>query len=57
MKCDMSKECPNKIAYIDEKGFIYCESHGKIRKMYCRCRKLKPKELKTLQNEKPLERF
>jgi hypothetical protein len=44
--CDMEKNCQEPIAYLDEKGFVYCDAHGKQRKLsHTRCRKLEPREL------------
>ena len=57
LTCDMTNDCTCKIAYIDIKGFIYCDSHGKARKLVNRCRKLKPKEIKQLQSGQPLAQY
>jgi len=55
LKCDMEKDCKETITHIDNKGFIYCQKHGEQRKVYCRCRKLKPSELKKLQSGMPIK--
>lgn len=57
LKCDMSKDCNSEVTHIDSSGFIYCSSHGELRKFSKRCRKLKPKELKTLEQGQPLTRY
>lgn len=56
-KCDGVEGCCEPVAYIDVKGFAYCTKHGLQRKQSVRCRKLKPKELATLKQGKPLERY
>lgn len=57
LKCDMTEECNEPCTHMDEKGFIYCKEHGEHRKLYKRCRKLRPHELKKLQNGEPLARY
>ena len=52
LKCDMmNKHDPTcgEIAYVDNKGFVYCGNHGPVRKQYCPCRKLRPAEAKKLE--------
>jgi hypothetical protein len=50
--------CSEGITHIDDKGFIYCQTCGLIRKASGRrCRKLKPNELKTLESGLPLKRY
>lgn len=51
LKCDMP-ECAEKVTHVDEKGFIYCAPHGVNRKIFCRCRKLSAKEIRTLLSGK-----
>ena len=55
LKCDMEKNCAGTVTHIDEKGFVYCGIHGPMRRMYRRCRKLKPKELEQLKSGQPLK--
>ena len=50
-KCDMRDTCTAPVAYVDNKGFVYCQDHGIARKAYCSCRKLKPAEIKKLQSQ------
>ena len=57
LKCSMHKTCEHDVSYIDEKGFVYCETHGLRRKTYYRCRKLKPKEKKQLESGEPLKKY
>jgi hypothetical protein len=57
LHCDMERACPAAVTHIDEKGFVYCADHGATRKNYCRCRKLRPAELRTLQSGKPIPRY
>ncbi len=47
LKCDMRKECSSEVTHIDEKGYVYCSSHGAMRQ--CRCRKLTPSEIMKLR--------
>ena len=49
LKCDMNATCTSTVTHVDNKGFVYCASHGEQRKAYCSCRKLKPAEIKKLQ--------
>jgi len=58
LHCDMKEDCENSVAYIDNKGFVYCEEHGKQRKASgIPSRKLSPAELTQLENDKPLEKY
>jgi hypothetical protein len=51
LQCDMSKDCPNSITHISEKGFIYCRTDGLRRRSarYERVRKLRAWELRLLE--------
>ena len=49
IKCEMIKECNSDLAYMDNEGFIYCETHGISRKQWKPCRKLKKREIKDLE--------
>ena len=53
----MKDDCKNLVTHIDNKGFIYCEHHGKIRKTYRPTRKLKPSELKKISNGKTIKKY
>lgn len=57
LKCEMESDCQNPVAYIDNKGFIYCEHHGKRRQGYRPCRKLRPHELNRLKRGEVLARY
>lgn len=57
LRCDREKDCTAPIAYIDEKGYIYCTAHGVMRRMYRRCRKLTAPELQRLQAGEPLTKY
>ncbi|MHB8387666.1 MAG: hypothetical protein ACYDDA_13700 [Acidiferrobacteraceae bacterium] len=55
LKCDgwcgdasAPQDCPSKVTHIDEKGYAYCTPCGIQRKQSHRCRKLTPRELKTI---------
>lgn len=47
-------DCKTNIKMIDNKGFIYCENCGNIRKQYRSCRKLTKTELKDLNEGKSI---
>lgn len=50
--------CENKVNRIDEKGFVYCESCGVLRKNSgVRCRRMSSKEIKQLESGKPLAKY
>jgi len=51
------QSCNGAVSYIDDKGFIYCETCGKNRQLYRKCRKLKPHEVTRLQSGQPLKRY
>lgn len=61
LKCDGNTDdrsrCTGSVTHIDEKGFIYCATHGGIRSTYRRCRKLKPNEIKQLESGQPLKSY
>jgi hypothetical protein len=57
LSCDMQKDCTAQVAYIDNKGFVYCAPHGLERKDYCRCRKLRQHELRKLERGEMLARY
>lgn len=52
LQCDMREDCQGVVEYVDDSGFIYCQFHGIQRKQHRRCRKLKPKELKSIVEQK-----
>lgn len=56
--CEWDKGCEGEIAYIDDKGFIYCAYHGKRRQESGRrCRKLRPHEVKRLLSGKQVSSY
>lgn len=57
LTCDMSTECTDPVAMIDNKGWIYCERHGLERRSWKPCRKLRPHELNRLKRGEPLKRY
>jgi hypothetical protein len=55
LKCTMEKDCKEPVSMIDNKGFTYCTKHGERRKAGgVPCRKLKPGEIKKLENDQPI---
>ena len=57
LQCDMESTCEDKVTHIDEKGFIYCKSHGHGRKSTMHCRQLKPSELKDIEAGKQIAEY
>lgn len=58
IRCQMTDDCQEPVTHIDDNGFIYCAEHGQRRKESGRrCRKLKPAELKTLKEGKPIAKY
>ena len=57
LKCDMEKDCSESVTHIDDKGYVYCRSHGIMRKSWRRCRMLKPKEKAQLLEGIPLSSY
>lgn len=55
--CQMTNNCGSPVTHIDSSGFVYCEMHGRQRRAYKRCRKLKPAEIKRLESGQPLTRY
>mgnify|MGYP001567218154 CR=1 FL=1 len=53
-QCDMERDCTGAVAYIDNKGFIYCKPHGVERKYAQPCRQLVPWELALIHAGKPI---
>lgn len=57
LHCDGERGCVQPVSHIDEKGYAYCAAHGEGRKAHCRCRKLRPAELKRLEKGEPLTKY
>lgn len=59
LKCDGygMNACMHPVTHIDEKGYVYCTSHGEQRQAHRRCRKLRAHELQTLRSGQPIERY
>lgn len=49
LRCDYDHDCKAPVTHVDSKGWLYCTAHGERRKAYQACRKLKPAELKRLE--------
>ncbi len=56
-QCDQTNSCLILSTYIDEKGYIYCPDHGLARRSVCRCRKLRPHELRRLERGEQVTRY
>lgn len=57
LACDMVKGCSDQVSHLDNKGYVYCSKHSLVRKQSHRCRKLKPAELRRLEQGQSLERY
>jgi len=57
LHCEMDRTCKETVTHIDDKGFIYCHTHGVQRKGYRPCRQLAPKELSQLWDGIPLASY
>ncbi len=50
LACDMKNDCKDHVTHIDNKGFVYCSSHGAQRRMNgTPCRKMSRAEIKRLE--------
>ena len=59
LKCDMEKGCTSPITMLDNKGYIYCTSHGLQRRVGhgIPCRKLTLSEIKWLKRGGTVKRY
>jgi hypothetical protein len=58
LKCDMEKGCTSPVTMLDNKGYIYCASHGLQRRSYgTPCRKLTSSEIKGLKHGESVKRY
>lgn len=56
--CDMGQGCDKDVSMIEDKGWVYCTSHGLMRRMnQRRVRKLRPHELNRLKKGQQIERY
>lgn len=50
LRCDMHDACKAPVTHMDNRGFIYCETHGVARRQGgTPCRKLRPAELRKVE--------
>ena len=50
LQCEMRDDCSSEVTHLEDKGYIYCAEHAKVRRCYGhRCRKLRPHELRRVQ--------
>lgn len=55
LKCEMSGLCTEAVAMLDNKGFIYCATHGMERRRWgTPCRSLRPYEINRLRLAKTI---
>ncbi len=45
LSCDMTVSCKAPVTHIDNKGYVYCTSHGKHRALSVPCRAMRPGEV------------
>jgi hypothetical protein len=58
LRCDMKKECGLPVTMLDNKGFIYCVTHGLQRRSWgIPCRKLTSSEIKGLKRGEPVKKY
>ena len=58
LHCDMSFACKEEVTMLEDKGWVYCTSHGIMRRMdQRRVRKLRSHELNRLRAGKPLTKY
>lgn len=58
LKCDMRDDCAAPVAYLDNRGFIYCADHGVTRRAGgTPCRKLRPAEIARLKAGQTIARY
>ena len=50
LRCDMTTGCAAPVTHVDNRGFVYCATHGESRKSSTPCRKLSAAELRSLEN-------
>ena len=55
--CQMRDGCKEAVTHIDNRGFVYCTSHGLVRRYTVPCRKLRPHELKRLHRNEPVKSY
>lgn len=56
-KCDMWLSCTEPVTHIDDKGFVYCTTHGLERRGWRPCRKLRPHELRRLERGEQVKSY
>jgi hypothetical protein len=59
LRCEYTADCPGAVTHIDNKGFIYCQRHGQIRResRHGGCRKLRPHELRRLERGEKVKSY
>lgn len=57
LTCDMDRECRSDVTHIDDKGYVYCTTHGLERRDWRPCRKLRGWELRRLQSGRTLTKY
>ncbi len=58
LRCDMNRDCKQPVTMMDNKGFIYCASHGMQRRSYgTPCRKLTQSEIKGLKSGEAVKKY
>lgn len=55
--CDMDRTCTAPVTHIDNKGYVYCATHGVERRDVRPCRKMRPFEVKRIMRGEPLARY
>ena len=55
--CDMVRDCGDPVTHIDNKGFIYCTTHGIARRSWKPCRKLRAHEIRRLERGEQVTKY
>lgn len=54
LTCDMKRDCTADVTHIDNKGFLYCATHGQDRRASgIPCRKMQKQEIDRLRQGRP----
>lgn len=57
LKCDMTIDCDQPVTHVDQKGYVYCTTHGIQRRGYQPCRTMRPFEITRLTSGQPLTKY
>lgn len=55
--CEMSDECNGVVTHVGDKGYVYCESHAVARRYWERTRRMRPWEVRWIEQGRPLPSY